>query len=153
ITFLPLRGRLYQTPDGTAFGAPITTNGVTVSNSLRKVIYLPATNDFGNVTFFYTVSDGRTNSAGLTAASINVTAVNQPPVAVPDQVPAFPGIATSAFDVLANDLDAESDFFTLSSYTPPTLGTLSPLGGGQFTYTPNPGVFKGTDQFTYTIFD
>ncbi len=154
ITFLPLNGRLFQTPDGIAFGAPITTNNTVVSNSLRKLIYLPATNSYGNGvgTFFFNVSDGRTNSTSA-AVSINVTAVNQPPVAVPDKVSVLPGVATSPFDVLANDFDAEGDPFTLDSQTLPALGTLTPLGGGQFIYTPNPGVAKGTDQFTYTIRD
>jgi len=153
ITFLPLSGRLFQTPDGAAFGAPITTNDTVVSNSLRKVIYLPATNTFGNGigSIFYNVSDGRTNSAGG-AVSIDVTPANQPPVAVPDEVSAIPGFASSVF-VLFNDFDPENDSFTLNSYTTPALGTLTPQGGGQFSYMPNPGVVKGTDQFTYTIID
>ncbi len=144
IMFLPLYGRLFQTPDGTTFGAPITTNNTVVSNSLRKVIYLPATNSYGSGqgTFFFNVNDGRTNSTSA-AVSIDVTPVNQAPVAVPDKVSVLPGVATSTFDVLANDFDAEADSFTLVSQTLPALGVLTPLGGGQFIYTPNPGRDQG----------
>jgi uncharacterized repeat protein (TIGR01451 family) len=154
ITFLPLNGRLFQTTDGTVFGAPITTVPAVVSNSLRRVIYVPATNSFGSGggTFFYSLSDGRTNSTAA-AVAIDVTATNQPPVAVPDKISVLPGITTSPLDVLTNDFDVEGDLFTLNSRTQPALGTLTPLGGGRFTYTPNPGVVKGVDQFTYTIID
>ena len=69
------------------------------------------------------------------------------------KVSVLPGVAASPFNVLANDFDAEADPFTLVSQTLPALGTLTPLGGGQFIYTPNPGVAKATDQFTYTIKD
>jgi uncharacterized repeat protein (TIGR01451 family) len=154
IILLPFNGRLFQTPDGTAFGAPITTVPTVVSNSLRKVIYLPGTNSFGNGlgNFYYNLSDGRTNST-IAAVILDISATNQPPVAVADQVSVLPGVATSPFNVLDNDFDAEGDAFTLHSYSLPSLGTLTPLGGGGFTYTPNPGVFKGTDQFTYNIID
>jgi hypothetical protein len=154
ITFLPLYGRLFQTPDGTTMGAPITTNTTVVSNSLRQVIYLPATNVFGNGlgTFFFNISDGRTNSTSA-MVSIDIIAANQPPVAVADKVSVLPGVASNPFDVLANDFDAEGDPFTLTSHTSPSLGTLTPLGGGLFTYTPNPGVVNGKDQFNYSIRD
>lgn len=154
VTFLPLSGRLFQTPDGFALGAPIITNNTVVSNSLRKVIYLPATNFFGNGLgdFVFTVNDGRTNSPNA-AVAIDVTDVNQPPVAVPDKVSVLPGEATSPFNLLANDFDAENDPFDFDAISSPALGTLTPLGGGQFIYTPNSGVNKGAEQLTYTIRD
>jgi hypothetical protein len=49
------------------------------------------------------------------------------------------------FNVLNNDLLD----FDLISHTETSKGTLTPTGGGSFTYTPNGG-YRGVDKFTYT---
>lgn len=55
-----------------------------------------------------------------------------------------PGLSVT-FNVLNNDLLD----YSLSSNTNPTKGTLSTIGNGSFTYTPNTG-YRGIDKFSYT---
>ncbi len=56
------------------------------------------------------------------------------------------------FDVFANDSDLDGDAISLVGFTGVENGTLTHLGNGQFSYTPNLG-FVGRDDFTYTIVD
>lgn len=59
--------------------------------------------------------------------------------------------ASVAFDVLANDSDADGDALTITGYTAPAHGSVS-RDGGTFTYSPH-GNFCGSDSFTYTVSD
>jgi Ca2+-binding RTX toxin-like protein len=51
-----------------------------------------------------------------------------------------------------NDTDADKNPLTVTTFTPTAKGTLTPLGGGDFKYTPNAG-FSGSDSFSYSISD
>jgi uncharacterized repeat protein (TIGR01451 family) len=78
---------------------------------------------------------------------------NTRPVAVADTVTILPGTTSKPFNVLTNDSDADGDPLTVSSFTQPSAGALTSLGGGTFTYAPDPAVRKGSDEFSYTISD
>jgi len=100
----------------------------------------------------YSIRVQVTDSGGLTfetTFTINVTDVNEPPVAVDD-----PGYTTmedtplNGTSVLGNDTDPENDPLTVATYTQPANGTVTVDGSGVFTYTPNTN-FNGVDTFTY----
>jgi len=76
---------------------------------------------------------------------------NQAPRAVNDNFTTVSGQELS-FDVLFNDTDPDKNPLTVTTFTPTAQGKLTPLGGGVFNYTPNPG-FSGTDSFSYSISD
>ncbi|MCZ0898656.1 Ig-like domain-containing protein, partial [Microcoleus sp. HI-ES] len=77
--------------------------------------------------------------------------LNQPPKAVNDNFTTVAG-QTLSFNVLLNDTDAEKSALTVTTFTPTGKGSLVPVGGGAFKYTPNPG-FSGSDSFSYSISD
>jgi VCBS repeat-containing protein len=140
-------------PDGdvltiTAVGNPPKGTASIVSNDIR---YIPDANTWGIDTFNYTVSDGHggTDTATVT---INVTPVNDAPVAVNDVASVMDGPAV-AIPVLANDKDVDGDPLRISGATGGTRGTVAITGGGTgLTYDPNP-LASGSDTFTYTIHD
>ncbi len=111
-------------------------------------------------TFTYTISDGQggTDTATVT---IEVTGVNDAPVAVDDSVSTDEDTGITSFDVLANDTDVDAgDTPTLTGFDDTgVLGTLISNGDGTFSYDPN-GQFESlnagdtaTETFTYTMDD
>ncbi len=74
--------------------------------------------------------------------SFNVR-TNTRPVAAPDFVTTLPGTTTKPFNVLTNDSDADGDALTVTGFTQPAAGVLTSLGGGAFTYAPDPVVAAG----------
>jgi len=125
-------------------------HGSVVINGGNTVTYTPDADSHGTDTFDYTVSDGHggTDTATVT---VDVEAVNNPPVAVDDYdwiEEGMPGV----IDVLLNDWDADSDPLSIDSLTQPDNGTAVDNGDGTITYTPDAG-FTGTDYFDYTISD
>ena len=82
--------------------------------------------------------------------SINVGAVNDPPVAKNDSYgtneDAPLTIAANA-GLLSNDTDIDSASLTAAVVTGPTHGTLTLNANGSFTYTPNAD-YNGADSFT-----
>jgi hypothetical protein len=116
--------------------------------------YTPNPNFAGVDTFTYRANDGDQNST-VGIASINVTAVNDAPVASDDSyvgiqnqqlvVPVVTGVA-------ANDIDIDGPALTVSVAVTTTNGVLNLAADGSFTYTPDVG-FTGTDVFTYSISD
>ena len=98
ISTLPAAGKLYQTPDGTTRGAEITVTPTDVTNATQQVIYVsaPDGNGAGHGNFGFTVTDNGTPIAETSAeatVTVNVAAVNDPPVAVDDHYsnPVFTG--------------------------------------------------------------
>ena len=134
-------------PNGTvvAFGA----NG--------SFTYQPNPNFSGTDSFTYRARAGSfTDPATVT---ITVTAVNDPPTAVPNTYTvAEDGTLTrnAADGVRANDTDPETQTNSLTIQLVPgggtTNGTLALNANGSFTYTPNPN-FSGTDTFSYHAVD
>jgi len=153
-----------RTNDTDAEQSPLTavlvtqaTKGTVTLASDGSFSYVPSLNATGSDTFTYRVNDGVLDSAPVTV-TINITAVNDIPVAVNDSgystnedTPLV--ITTRAGGVLNNDTDVETQStLTAVQVTGPTNGTLTLNANGSFVYTPNAN-FNGTDSFTYRAND
>jgi regulation of enolase protein 1 (concanavalin A-like superfamily) len=77
-----------------------------------------------------------------------------PPVTVADAFKMDPGsvLAFTAEDLLGNDSDINRDPLTIVGFQGLDNGTIADLGGGTYSYTPDPG-FEGTESFSYTVSD
>jgi VCBS repeat-containing protein len=127
-------------------------NGTLVNNNDGTWTYTPALNDDSAVSFNYTVSDG-----GLTASStatLDITPVNDAPVAVNDTLTTNQNTATTyaAGQLLGNDTDIEGAALTIASVTSATGGSAVLNANGSVTFTPNAN-FSGAASFGYTATD
>ncbi len=149
--------RLISIQSPTAQGGTITTvGGVTT--------YKPAANFFGSDTFTYTISDNATPTE-LTAVgtvTVNVTGVNDAPIAVNDTGDAARFVVlginvANPLAVMRNDNAGPletSDTITIVSVTAPTIGTATVNATGTAVlFTPPTGSFNTTSTFSYTIRD
>jgi Bacterial Ig domain len=138
----------------------ITSNPVlgtaSVNPADNSVNYTPNLNANGTDTFTYTVTVGTqvSNSATVT---INITPVNDPPVANNDSTGALRGVQNSV-NVLANDVDPDgaADLANATIVTGnPALGIAdgAVFAGGSVTFTPPVTTAAGTYSFTYTAVD
>jgi len=154
ISTLPAKGALYQTNDGVQLGAPITSAPARVLNPQRKVIYRGPANGFGTpyASFSFKVNDGTINSAEA-AVTINLSAVNDAPVAVDDQVSLRAGQILDSYFPTANDLDPDGEILPVISFTQPGHGAVSQNGDGSLRYVPTAGFTEGNDSFQYTARD
>jgi hypothetical protein len=95
-------------------------------------------------------------SAGTETATIDVLAVNHPPVAVPDSYTLAENTTltvSAASGVLANDSDVDGPFpLTASLVNGPAHGTLTLNSNGSFVYTPTT-YYNGPDSFVYKVSD
>lgn len=89
------------------------------------------------------------STASVTEGEIEFA--NEAPQAGDDQYTVDADSVDNAFDVLANDSDADGDPLTIVSVSAPANGQVS-ISGDQVLYTPNAG-FTGTDSFSYTVDD
>ena len=136
-------------PTNGALGA-IGTPSCTAGSCTASVTYTPAANYSGSDSFTFTVNDGTATS---TAATVNITVINQAPTANADSATVAKNSTANVIDVLANDTDPEGNTLTVTAVSTPTSGTAAVgTGGAYVTYTPNAN-FTGTDSFTYTISD
>lgn len=119
-------------------------------NADGSFVYTPDLDFFGTDTFTYVASDAAVQSDPATV-TIEVTAVDDPPVAVDDQYqqPEInqPLVVDAQQGVLANDVDPDSEL-TAELIEGPEHGTLTFNADGSFTYTPAQD-FLGVDQFLY----
>ena len=124
---------------------------VEISNN--RIVYVPATNYFGDDVFRYQVCDS-TNLCDSAYVYINITPVNDPPVAVDDY-----GSTTNQplrIDVAANDIDVDGnlDLFSIVVITSPQHGNTNIENGtGFIVYTPDDIDYYGPDSFVYRICD
>lgn len=127
-----------------------TSNGVITLNSAGTFVYTPESNYFGADTFVYSWSDGQ-GAAGQLMVYINVTAVNDLPVAVND---VFNGSedTTVTGSVSLNDSDVDNATLVYALLTSTTNGALVLSSNGTFVYTPNANSY-GTDVFVYSVTD
>ena len=95
------------------------------------------------------MSDGSLSDTGQ--VTINVTAVNDAPVAGNDTATAVAGTAVN-IAVLANDSDIENSPLTPSVVTGPAHGTLALNADKTYTYTAD-ATYSGPDSFTYKVND
>ena len=143
--------------DGDVLTASVVTeptSGVLVLLSDGSVTYTPNAGFSGTDSFQYEVSDG-TASTGPIDATIEVSAVDDAPVAVADAYTvAEDGSLTVAVadGVLDNDTDEEGDNLVATLVTQPQNGVVGLNSDGSFTYTPTAD-FNGTDTFGYRASD
>ncbi len=142
--------------DHDADGDPLTASpvhgpdhGTAVLDPDGSFSYSPAGDYFGADTFSYTASDGLQSST-VTLVNIQVTPVNDPPVAAVDHylTPEDTALSVPAPGVLGNDSDADGDSLTATLVQAPQHGNLNLDPDGSFVYTPASG-FSGTDTFVY----
>ncbi len=141
------------TPQG---GTIATVNGITT--------YTPSANFFGTDTFVYTITDNGTPPlTAIATVTINVTPVNDPPIAVNDTGAAklfAIGVTTTptTLNPLINDSAGPleiNDTILLKSVTTTSLGgtvSISP-DKTRVIYTPPANSINKTDTFSYTIED
>ncbi|MDZ4287320.1 MAG: S8 family serine peptidase, partial [Prosthecobacter sp.] len=154
ILTLPAVGSLYQTSDGTSLTQLITVAPATVSNPAKKVIFVPPPNANGTpyADIQFLMRDKRSQSAAATV-TVNVTSVNDLPVAFNDFASGLPGEVITSIPVLANDSDPDGPALVIDSFTQPLKGTATNDGDGTLRFTPNAGFTSGEDSFTYTVSD
>jgi VCBS repeat-containing protein len=139
-------------PEGDTLTVTAVTQGAhgTVAvNPDKTVRYTPAANYNGPDSFIYTISDGNGGTA-TGAVAINVTPVDDPPVAVNDAATVVAGQAVTVA-VLANDTDIDGPALAVTSVTQGAHGTVAINGDQTVTYTA--GLYLGSDSFTYTVSD
>ncbi|MCP3887474.1 MAG: tandem-95 repeat protein, partial [Desulfobulbaceae bacterium] len=140
-------------PEGdplTAALASPTANGATVLNPDGSFTYTPNAGFTGVDSFTYTVSDGTSVSAPITA-TLYVNPPNIAPTAVDDTFNGTEGamVSVPAPGVLTNDTDPEGDALTAALSSGPASGTLTFNTDGSFTFD-GPA---GTHTFTYVAND
>jgi len=123
---------------------------VTLNDNNQSINYCPNLNYCGDDTFEYNVSDGQyTDKATVT---IHILCENDPPVAN-DDYNTTDSITCIIIDVLANDIDPESNPLSASLVAEPAHGSLRFLGDTiGWEYCPD-GNFCGIDTFTYVAYD
>jgi large repetitive protein len=130
---------------------PVT--GILTFNANGSFTYAPPADFHGTVMFTYRAHDGSEFSNDATV-TINITPVNDPPVAHPQSV-ATDEDTPLTITLTGEDGDPEViQTLTFAIVTPPqhgTLGAFNPLTGA-VTYTPNQDYF-GPDSFVFTVTD
>ncbi len=108
--------------DSDAEGQPLTAalvsgpaHGTLTLRADGSFSYVPAPNYFGADSFTYTANDGVLSSGAVTV-SIQVTAVNDAPLARPDTLN-VPKNGSATVDALANDTDVDGDTLTVVAFT------------------------------------
>jgi alpha-tubulin suppressor-like RCC1 family protein len=114
-----------------------------------QVRYVPDPDYCGADTFSYVVSDGTLTATG--SVEIDVTCVNDPPVAAPDAASTNEDV-TVHVHVLTNDTDPDGQPLTVANVSDPAHGTAVGAIDDAVAYTPDPDFF-GTDSFTYDAVD
>jgi hypothetical protein len=109
--------------------------------------YTPNANANGADSFTFTVDDGATTSAAATV-TINVTAVNDAPVANAQTVSTAAG---AAVNITLSGSDVEGSTLTYAVVGNPASGTLTGTAPN-LSYMPNTG-FSGADSFTFRVND
>ncbi|MFT5522487.1 MAG: VCBS repeat-containing protein [Pirellulaceae bacterium] len=129
-------------------------NGTLTFNSDGSFQYTPNADFAGVDIFTYHANDGDQYSAPGTV-SINVTAVNDGPIAGDDNYVGIQDqtlVINIANGVAANDIDIDSPALMVAVGVTTISGSLSLAADGSFTYQPNVG-FTGNDSFTYIASD
>ncbi len=146
-------GLTFVTGDGTA-DATMTFTGtlVALNAALAGLTFAPAANQNGAVTLTITTNDqGTPPLTDTDTVTINVTPVQDAPTGNPDSLNVV-GTTPGTVNVLANDSDVDGDTLTVTAVTQGAKGQVVNGGGGNLTYTANPGA-SGSDSFTYTVSD
>ncbi|MBF8271434.1 MAG: hypothetical protein HW380_539 [Magnetococcales bacterium] len=122
----------------------------------QTLVYTPVALYNGLDQFTYTVVNSRGESATATV-SIVVAPVPDALVPADDSVSVLEDGSVTTGNLMLNDVDPDyllngglNPAFSISSFSPTAFGTLTYLGGGQFTYVPDAN-FNGVDSFSYSL--
>lgn len=145
-------------PDGDVLSVESFTqpeNGVVVHDGDGIFTYTPGLDWFGTDQFTYVATDGE-GGTGTAMVTIEVSPVNDAPVAAPDSFATQMGEVlgvNSAEGPLFNDVDIDGD--ALSGFvivSQPSHGEVTATSTGAFLFRPDQG-YVGLDVFSYTISD
>ena len=117
--------------------------------------YSPYVNFFGSDVFTYRAKDPAGRYSPPVEVRIQVTGVNDAPVAADDDVVSSENVAINrgqAAGVLANDSDVDSLALTAEVVFAPLHGTLALRADGSYTYSPV-ATYCGVDRFSYRAKD
>jgi len=135
-------------------GQPVTFSVLTqpgkgvLSGAVPNLTYTPNANVTGADSFTYVATDNGGRSSAVATVSIQIIAVNDPPLAASQSVTVAQN-ATAAIALTATDVDGGALAFTV--LTPPAHGTLTG-SAPTLTYTPATG-YSGPDAFTFKAND
>ena len=134
----------------------IVTNplhGTAVANANGTITYTNDGSEFATDTFTYTVLDSSGNISNTATVTVNVSPVNDLPVAANNSFTVNEG-ATATLNLGANDTDAEGrlNLNSIVIVQQPANGTVTVGANGNVTYASN-GAEVISDSFTYTIAD
>ena len=105
--------------------------------------------------FIFSLNDSSGGEIGDTTFNINITPVNDTPIAVADTVSVKrnSNLILAAAELLSNDTDAENDQLTIKSVSGADKGTVTlDTNNNTISYTPQVNS-SGSDSFTYIITD
>ena len=135
-------------------GQQVTVNQEISVNDLANVRYNPVANANGNVaTFTIAAIDNGTPKAESDPATItiNLTPVNDPPIAQNDQLSVSQG-SVGTINPLNNDSDPDGDNLKIAGKTDGKYGKVD-ISGNNLTYTLLDANYLGNDVFSYTVSD
>ncbi|RLD68542.1 MAG: hypothetical protein DRI98_11690, partial [Bacteroidetes bacterium] len=129
------------------------SNGSIVDNGDGTVDYIHDGSETISDSFTYTIADDLGAPSNMALVSIEVTPVNDAPVAGNDSFTVAEGSDTT-LNLVANDSDAENglDLITISIVSSPANGTIVNNDDGTVNYA-HDGTETTSDSFTYTIED
>lgn len=140
-------------PNGDPIAITAKTNGakgtVSIGGSGTTLTYTPGTDQTGNDTFTYTISDP-SNASATGSVVMAISSGNGSPIAEADATIAVPTVPVTV-NVRGNDSDPDDDVLTITTVATPTKGAAQ-ISNGNIVYTANSGT-SGTDSFSYTISD
>ncbi len=138
--------------------ALFTADGQPAINAAGQLTYTPAANANGTATIHVKLTDnGGTDNSGVAESAeqifvINITAVNDAPVAANDAGTVNEDAALYGGSVLTNDTDVDDATLTAVLVTGPAHGSLTLSPDGSYTYTPAAN-YNGPDSFIYKAQD
>ncbi|EOK5607964.1 tandem-95 repeat protein [Vibrio parahaemolyticus] len=124
-------------------------NGTVIVNNDGTVTYTPDDNYVGKDTFTYVVTSGGVSES--TTVEVNVTPVNDAPVAKDDTVITDEDTPVT-IDVLPNDNDIDGDKLSIQSASVPEAQGKVEIVDGKLVFTPAEN-FNGQAEITYTVTD
>ena len=145
--------------DNTWVGATLIVSGnpshgtAVAESSTGHIVFTPEQNYFGNDSFSYQIKDAQSAFSNLVSVTIEVTPVNDPPIANDDVATTAEEMALG-IDVLANDTDVDNSMNTanLIVVSTPANGDVVIEPNGTISYSPVKD-FTGEDSFTYQVED